>query len=265
MSAPGKSSKTRGNSRNTAEDYRRYRMTIPEILRCLLVVSLLDILLSVVFYDSLLPALFLLIPFSAAGLRYDRRRRQTRREERMRADFNQAVKVFGDYLRSGYSVQKAVTGSARELSGLLGEYSEILKEWQGMARMMQNGQTAEAVFADFGERSGIAEIRDFAAMLAIALRSGGALHEVVDAASRNLSLQESVRAEIRTKLSAKILEQRIMDLMPAAILLYVRTASPGMLEGMYSGITGRVVMSICLGIYLAAVLIAERILKRSER
>ena len=222
------------------------------------------VILSWLFFDTLLPAEVSVIPVTIILLRLYRKWAMRLRRRRMRQDFYQAVKVFGEDLRAGYSARNALLLSGGELRNFLPENSELLSEWQRMGRMLQNGQYVEQAFSDFSGRSGVPEIRDFSAMLSIALRMGGALSEIVDATARDLEDQEAVLTEIRTKLSARILEQRIMDLVPTAILLYIRIGSPGLLQPMYQGFSGRAIMTGCLGLYAAAVLLAERILRSGQ-
>ena len=69
-----------------------------------------------------------------------------------------------------------------------------------------------------------------------------------------------VEREIETVMAAKKAEQRIMDLVPFGILLYVGLTSPEFLQPMYGNITGVVVMTICLLGYAGAFLLAEKIL-----
>ena len=69
------------------------------------------------------------------------------------------------------------------------------------------------------------------------------------------------RREIRTLLAARVYEQRIMSVMPAAVLLYIRLGSGEFLEGLYHNVTGVLVMSVCLGIYGAAYLMGKRMVQ----
>ena len=52
-----------------------------------------------------------------------------------------------------------------------------------------------------------------------------------------------------------------MDGIPLFILVYVRFASPELLRVMYETLAGRLVMTLCLIVYLFAVFLAERILR----
>ena len=51
-----------------------------------------------------------------------------------------------------------------------------------------------------------------------------------------------------------------MDLVPFGILFYVGVSSPDFLEPLYGNFLGAFVMTICLLAYIAAFLLAEKIL-----
>ena len=70
--------------------------------------------------------------------------------------------------------------------------------------------------------------------------------------------RKKTREEIETVLAGKRLEQRIMLLMPAAILLFVSLSSPDMLAVMYETWPGRGLMTVFLGVYAGAFVLALR-------
>lgn len=53
----------------------------------------------------------------------------------------------------------------------------------------------------------------------------------------------------------------IMNIIPICIIVYVRLTSPNMMSIMYNSITGRIVMSVCLMIYVFAFFLGYKISK----
>ena len=218
-------------------------------------------ILSHAFFDSLLPVLFI-APFATAV--YLKKRKKTlleKRKERLKKQFLYAASLLSDYLKSGYSIENAVLSSRKELSEVFGPKSDIAREWAVMAARMSINATAEEVFNDFGIRSGVEQIRDFTEVFSIVKRSGGQLSEVLSSASSVLAEQFSAEEQIRTAITAQKLEQKIMDIVPAAILLYVKTCSPELLSVMYETLSGRLIMTGCLLVYAAAFIWSEKILR----
>lgn len=57
------------------------------------------------------------------------------------------------------------------------------------------------------------------------------------------------------------MELGIMKIMPFGILLYIDMGNPGYFDSLYHNLTGAVIMTGCLGVYLGAYLLGERIMK----
>jgi tight adherence protein B len=68
-----------------------------------------------------------------------------------------------------------------------------------------------------------------------------------------------VENEINVLVSAKKMEQKIMDVVPFAIVLYIGATSKDFFEPLYHNATGIAVMSVCLVVYLAAYALSEKI------
>ena len=60
--------------------------------------------------------------------------------------------------------------------------------------------------------------------------------------------------------AARRLEQKVMNIVPVGIVIYIEITSPGFFDSMYTTFTGRVIMTACLAVYAAAIVIAGRIL-----
>lgn len=184
-----------------------------------------------------------------------------RRKKLLLKQFLSAGTLLSDYLRSGYAIEGAVEKSVRELTELWGEQSDIVEEWQRMRIGLSLNRSVEEEFLEFGQRSGVEEIREFAEIFGIVKRSGGQLAEVIYEKMGILQATFAVEEQIENMITAKKYEQRIMDVMPLAIVFYMRLSAPDLLEPLYTTMTGRVVMLACLGVYGVAYFWAERIVR----
>ena len=104
------------------------------------------------------------------------------------------------------------------------------------------------------------DIELFAENFAVAKRSGGDLNEIIAYTARTISEKSQVLMDIEGMVAAKRMEQRLMSVMPMAIILFVNVSSPGFLEPMYHNAVGIVIMTVCLGLYLLALYLADKIL-----
>ena len=65
--------------------------------------------------------------------------------------------------------------------------------------------------------------------------------------------------EIETINNSKKYEQRIMDIVPLIMILYVNFTSGNMMSVMYNTLIGKLIMTICLLLYTVAFIIGEKI------
>ena len=67
--------------------------------------------------------------------------------------------------------------------------------------------------------------------------------------------------EIQLMISAKKLEQKIMNAVPFLIIFYVSSTSRGFFDVLYHNPAGIAVMTVCLGCYGAAYRLSRRIVE----
>lgn len=224
---------------------------------------MLAIMIDGIFYQSLLALLFLL-PLGVIVPLTMRKTLCEKRREQLGAQFKDAILALSSALQTGYSAENAWREAWQEMICIYGEDGLITRELASMVKAISVNETPEQVLEEFAERSGIEEIRSFAQVFRLAKRSSGDLVSIIDSTSRTISEKLRVREEIVTLTTAKQLEQTIMSVIPAGIILYLRFAFEGFLDVLYEGIFGRVVMTICFGIYVIAVLVGRRMV-RAER
>jgi len=129
-----------------------------------------------------------------------------------------------------------------------------------MEKQLQNNILLETLLSDFAMRSGQEEIKDFAAVFAIAKRSGGNIGAIIHNTSDIISEKIEVKREIQLLYASKRMEQNIMNIVPIAIIGYVRLTTPDYFTGMYHTVFGTVVMTLCLVVYGIAFFIAQKIM-----
>ena len=62
-------------------------------------------------------------------------------------------------------------------------------------------------------------------------------------------------------ISAKKMEQKIMNFVPFLIIFYIGTTSRGFFDVLYHNLIGIAVMTVCLGFYGVAYLLSKRIVE----
>lgn len=240
--------------------YRIYKLSKKEGLFVLLKGSLLITMLSYLFFDSGYGILFL-SPLLIFVWKREKKAKQKQRLERLNREFCDGMLSVSGALGAGYSVENAFKEALKDLRFLYASEEYMIQELQLIVNGLEMNQTIEGLLSAFADRSGLEDVELFAEVFAVCKRTGGNLMMVIGDCVSRISGKIEVYREIETYLSAKKLEQKIMNVMPMAILLYVRVTSPEFLEGLYGNVVGILVMIVSLLVYAGAFLLGERIME----
>lgn len=212
------------------------------------------------FYRSVIVFLLLLIPCLIIFLRQKKKDLLRKRKEKLNFQFKEMMNAVIAGLQAGYSIENAFSHAYQDICLLYGNQSMMAKELYYLTKELRNNRNIEDILLDFAARCQVPDIRDFAEVFHIAKKSGGNLVGILKNTADIISDKIEVKREITTMISAKCLEQKIMDIVPFAIILYIDVTSPGFFDGMYHNIAGIAIMTILLVVYVAAYLMAERII-----
>ena len=103
-------------------------------------------------------------------------------------------------------------------------------------------------------------MKNFSEVFSVAKRSGGDLSGIMRHTAEVIRDKMQVREEIRTMTASRQFEQKIMNLLPLLIVLYIDLTSPGFFDTMYQTAAGRIVMTVCMLVYAGAYILAGRML-----
>ncbi len=177
----------------------------------------------------------------------------------LQLQFKDGLQSLSDALSAGYSIENGFREAITDLSLLYPKEADILMEFRHIYRQLGLNKNIEEMVLDFGIRSGSEDILTFAEVLSTAKRTGGDLLKVIRMTSQSIGDKTDIQREIRTVVAAKKLEANIMSTIPVLIILYLWFSMPGFLEPMYTTLVGRIVMTVTLGFYVAAVLLLRKI------
>lgn len=211
------------------------------------------------FYRSFTAFWMFLIPAFFYPWFYEKKWREDQRRI-LELQFKEAIQVMAGALFAGYSPENAVAVSCRELEQLYGSQGMIVKEFQRMARQMSLNRSMEQALEELAERSGLGEAGRFAHIFRIAKRSGGGLTPVICHTVSVMEDRSQVKEEIRTMTSSVQFEQRIMNLIPFLMIFYIDMTSPGFFSVMYETMLGRLIMTVCLAVYILSCVLSQKIL-----
>ena len=240
------------------QDYDDYHFSLKEFLKYLGQALALCIMADYLFYKNIW-VLFLMLPVPVFYLKWQRKQLIRERRKKLNYQFKDALVSLSVAVQAGYSVESAVKACVRDLERLYGRGTDVVEEFRYIESQQRLSVPLEELFLDFGERSQIEDIENFASVFYTAKRTGGDMNRVIQKVTRMLGDKIDVKREIEATLAAKKSEQMIMSLMPVGIILYLQMTSPGFLSVLYGNPFGIAAMSICLVIYATAYWLGRRI------
>lgn len=228
---------------------------IIEVLKALSIISIIAYL----FYQSL-AAFFILIPIG--GVCIYKGACNYRRKEYLNicSQFKDGLLAVSASLSAGYSIENAFSEAIKELKLLYSEDSVMVKEFSIITYKLSVNQNIEDALEDLAIKINNDDARVFAEIFKYAKRSGGDLVKIIKDAAGNIEAKQRVKDEIEVMISAKRFEQKVMNVIPFGIIVYLNISMPGLLEPLYHNILGVGIMSVALVLYFAAILLSEKII-----
>lgn len=211
------------------------------------------------FYRSM-AAFLILLPLGLLYPIYKKRDLKAERTRKLGLQFKEGILILASFLGAGYSLENGLAMSVRELEGLYGREGMITKEFAALGAGLKMNRQPEQLLMEFGARSGLEDVDHFAQIFASARKSGGELVEIINYTAGIIRDKVLVQEEIYTITASRVFEQKIMNGIPIAIILYIDLTSPGFFRVMYESAMGRCIMTVCLGVYAGALLLARKLL-----
>lgn len=240
-------------------DYSVYLLSWRENSYFICMYLVATLIISFLFYDSFLPML-VFIPISVYARKIYQKYKIRKRKNELYFQFRDMIQALSASLSVGYAFENAFSDAYKEMKKTYGETGMIVQELQMILRDIQNGKNIEDILQEFGSRSGIRDIYNFAQLIAVSKRTGGNMVQIMKATAANISQKAEVESEITTLIAAKRYEQRIMIGVPFLIIGYMRITNPSYISILYESLAGRFIMTLCLVISLISVIWSKKII-----
>ncbi len=183
-------------------DYKIYRLSVREKIKCLLTALVLGTVIAFLFYNHwfgmlLVPVLYAVFKKRAvhAGTR--------NRQEELAREFLDALRTVSASLLAGFSMENAWKEAEREIKLLYGEESCMCRELEAMNHSAALNIPLEQLLEDFALRSGNADIASFSEVFAFAKRSGGNFVTIIEGTLEHMRARYDTEREIQVKWSRK--------------------------------------------------------------
>lgn len=221
---------------------------------------ILGIILSILFYNSIF-GIILLLPYLPIYYKNEKKQLEQRKQEQLKQEFEQFIKLITKGLELGYSLEKCVEVSKQEYEQMIGmKKTPMICQLDTFLRKLQMNIPIQQIFDDFGKESKLEEIENFAQIIDTARKTGGNLPAILRRTSQVMLEKEQVYQEIITMMSAKRMEQKVMLWMPIGILAYMRLTSGSYMNSLYYNGIGIIIATLGLMFIWIAKIWAEKII-----
>lgn len=184
-----------------------------------------------------------------------------KRKRELSLQFKDALYALSSALGSGSSVESAFRAALNDLRIIYpDEKACIIREFSYICRRIEMNEPLEKALADFGRRSHLEDIINFADVISICKRTGGNLVRVMKNTSGAISGKIEVEQEIELILAGRRYEQKVLNIMPLVFIGLVNLGGSGYTDPLYSSFTGYLLMALSLGILAASYLFSKRIM-----
>lgn len=202
-----------------------------------------------------------LFGFVAARLFMPIRKEQiiAERKRKLRTQFIDLLDSLATSISSGKNVPNAFMAAREDLLVQYQPEAFIVQEVDNIISGIQNNIDVGSMLLNFGERSGIQDIRTFGRVFETAYSKGANLKDVVRNSHMILSNKCEIEAEIETKVASNKNEQNIMIIMPVVLILMIKMAGSDFASN-FTTPTGIVCTTIAIGTFIAAYLLGRKIL-----
>jgi tight adherence protein B len=239
-------------------DYSKYRYTKPELILYASVGAGIGVIICWLCYNSIYAAPVSVIT-CIVYLKKKKKELIKKRKNTLLYHFNDFLNALNISLGAGYSLENGIKSSLEDMKQLHGEKDVIVNELKIMASGLKIKKPIEELFRDLGERSDEDDIRLFSEMITTARKHGGGLVKVLSDTRKIINEKIETKHETEKILGSKIYEQKIMSIMPAAVIIYLRLTFDGFIEQLYGNIAGVIIMSGCLLVYMGAYYLGKKI------
>ncbi len=181
-----------------------------------------------------------------------------KRKRIVRQQFIDMLDSLAASIASGNNAAKAFEAARYDLIMQYGDNSYIVNEVTLLLQGQDNFINPDEMLSDFGRRSGIPEILNFAQVFSVSYRKGGDFGRIIRDTYNILYNKINIEHEIETKIAATKNEFSIMLVMPVVIMGMLKMSGGDFAKsfGTALGAAGVTAGLVCV---IAAIFIAKRI------
>lgn len=182
------------------------------------------------------------------------------RKKKLRKQFVDLLDSLATSISSGKNIPNAFIAAKEDLLVQYDADAFIVQEVDNIIAGINNNLDIGGMLLNFGERSGITDIRTFGRVFETAVPKGANMKEVIRNSHVILSNKCEIEAEIETKVASNKNEQNIMVIMPVILITMIKFAGSDFASN-FTTPTGILSTTIAIAMFVGAYMLGRKILK----
>ena len=238
----------------------RYRFTWKEYVRNILLWVTVCCGIGWLFYDWIwFGAIGMLFYYPFYKISFQFRLNQYKKQ--LRQDFKDTMLSIYSSLSAGAALEESVKRSLKDMEHSLIPNARMTQELALVCQKMERNVPIHQCLDEMALRCDSSDMENFSQVLAIGKRQGGNMIQLVRDSVEKIQRRIEITYEIEGIIGAKRNEFLIMCVIPIGIIVYMRVFSKEFMAVLYDNAIGRICMTVCLMVYIAAILLGLYILK----
>lgn len=234
------------------KSFLQYRWLIIQILLCFII-----FIVSLLFFNSIIISVAL--SMTALSLKPQIQKFNTSKlNKRRENEFMMFVYSLSSMLSVGKSFEHAFRESVIELAKEKNYYI-ILEDLRHVCMCFDINMSISESLKQLANMYKIESILNFSNIVELAILQGGSLEDIIDKTVTMIQERDEVEKELDVIITQKRFELIVMLSFVPLMIIYLRTVSGGFYAAMYGTVKGRIIMTICLGMYILSGYIGKKI------
>lgn len=184
---------------------------------------------------------------------------QANMQKKLKTQFRDMLESLITAFGAGKNVTDAFVTVQNDMANQYEETAYIVKEIASINGGVMNGFNIEEMMKDFGKRSGLEDIENFADIFEICYRQGGDIRETVRNSCVIIGDKMAVAEDIETTVSGSKNEQYIMLVMPVVLIGLIKSSSPEF-GANFATLPGLIATTIGIVLFAASYFVGKKLL-----
>lgn len=182
-----------------------------------------------------------------------------RRQRALRLQFKDFLESMAVATRAGNVETQAVKSALADLKISYSGKADIVREVENIVMQYEKGGIPlKVLFQDFADRSGLEDIHSFAAIYSVIEGRSDRFGDILVQTQEIIGDKIEIEQEIMTTISSAKSETTMMLIMPVIIVVAMSAMGGGLLDALFTTMTGHLAATAALAIFAVSYVIAVK-------